>query len=195
MRKELFCRILLLFAFLLPAVVSLHAETPRMTVRLTDGTQLNVDLDLGNYSKQATAGYWTYFKDQNAPVMLCLSSGPTTKEESGRIVAAYDSISGQTGKIWFETEVNKINDISFAPLSSSGIDKITSEPGIDVSLSDGKIAFRGVSAPLAISIFTDAGIRVHQQTINSDSEISLARFGMGTYIVRVGKSSFKIFVK
>ncbi|GEM_PF-6904496 len=195
MRKDLLCRIILLFAFLLPAVVSMHAETPRMTVRLTDGTQLNVDLDLGNYSKQATAGYWTYFKDQNAPVMLCLSSGPTTQEESGRIVAAYDSISGQTGKIWFETEVNKINDISFAPLSSSGIDKITGEPGIDVSLSDGKIAFRGVSAPLAISIFTDAGIRVHQQTINSDSEISLTRFGMGTYIVRVGKSSFKIFVK
>lgn len=196
MRKLNILKFLLLFMCIVGASVYARSETPHMTVKMAEGTVVNVDLELGDYpGSTAFSTFWIDTTQPDSPVMLALYSEPVAREESGRLVVATDTVTGKEGKIWFEAPINSIADISFAPLSSSGIKEIESATGVDVSVTQGKIAITGVDKPIEVAVATAAGISVYQQVISSDTVISLARFGEGIYLVRVGKSTFKIYQK
>lgn len=149
--------------------------------------------------------------DESAMVITA-KDGATTRivlarwMKGGIIDGTYNG--GEAGTLYFTVRDSNSDDaVELLSMPVSQLDKIDFEnvwagvnaTGADntltVNVAEGKLFIAGITAPLLLTVYGVDGTVEENTEIKNDCEWSLAQYGVGLHIVKIGTLTFKIMIK
>lgn len=176
-------------ALLLLAALPMSANKGEMKALLRDGTTVSVKL------ADNMQGTFYYLVGKASPYNLLVYTGKIVYDNTGK---PYEDQGNpyegeEPGKIYFDMQMDKISDLSFADVVS--VDEIQAGTNIRVDLENGIVTLSGIVSPVDVTVHSASGQLQHEERVLSDRKIDIRTLGEGVHIVKVGSSTFKILTK
>lgn len=176
---------LLVILTMLGLTLSAVGQDCMMHIRTINGESVDVKV-----SESAVGSTYGNLPAYPASIFY-VSTGQITTAEDGRPVPVMADGVAQ-GAILCEVLLSDITEINFTGLS--GIKEVTGED-LGVTVMDGVMRISRVAEPVHVTVAAISGLIEYSDTITSDTEIDLNRYGKGVHSVSVGTVTFKILIQ
>lgn len=180
---------LLVTGLLLLAALPMSAGKGEMRALLRDGTTVSIELaDNMQGTFYYILGFTPYYN-------LLVYSGKIAYDYTGEPyeVKGDPDTGEESGKIYFDMEMDEISDLSFADIVS--VNEIQAGTNVRVDLDNGVVSLSGIVSPVDVTVHSVSGQLQYEERVSSDRKIDIRGLGAGVHIVKAGSSTFKILTK
>lgn len=176
---------LLVAAALLLGAGAAHADPAKVVVTDVDGKTTSISLC------DEMEGYYDYDRSANE-LKLRIVSGTFTYDENGNQIP--DTSAENPGVVHLAMPVYKVGGLDFYGVDTA-VDEIGADSNLTIDLMAGRLVFRGVTAPVDLTVSSLDGIMEFEEKVVGDKEIDMTALGSGVHLVKAGDKTFKMLVK